>query len=334
MDSFQFTRVSDISQAIAAAARSSTAQQGAQVRFVAGGTTLIDLMKLNVERPQQVIDINSLPLDRVETLPDGGLKIGALVRNSDLAHHPAVVRDYAVLSEALLAGASGQLRNMATTGGNLLQRTRCVYFRDTATPCNKRQPGSGCSAIEGYNRALAILGTSEHCIATNPSDMNVALTALEATVRIQGAKGERSVPINDFFLLPGTTPDRETLLEPGDLITSVTLPAPAAGAKSVYLKLRDRASYEFALASAAVVADVETSRFKHIRIALGGVGTKPWRSFEAERALEGKPVNEVSFRSAAEAALHDAKPQSENGFKVELVKRCLVHALKLATQTV
>jgi xanthine dehydrogenase YagS FAD-binding subunit len=218
---------------------------------------------------------------------------------------------------------------MATTGGNLLQRTRCVYFRDTAMACNKREPGSGCSAINGYNRNLAILGTSEHCIATNASDMNVALAALEAIIHIRGVQGERSVPIHDFFLLPGDTPDRETVLEPGDLITHVTLPAPT-GAKSVYLKLRDRASYEFALASAAVVARVERNQFKHIRVALGGVGTKPWRSFEAEQALEGKTATEENFRSAAEAALRGAKPQSENGFKVELARRCLVHALKVA----
>src|SRR6202162_6398943 len=216
----------------------------------------IDLMKLNVERPQTVIDINGLPLDKVEALPDGGLKIGAVVRNSDLAYHAAVVRDYPVLSQALLSGASAQLRNMATTGGNLLQRTRCVYFRDTATPCNKREPGTGCSAIGAFNRTLAILGTSERCIATNPSDMNVALAALEATIHVQGTNGERGVPIADFHVLPGNTPQRETVLEPGDLITHVTLPPPAPGGRSFYLKLRDRASYEFALASAAVVITV------------------------------------------------------------------------------
>jgi xanthine dehydrogenase YagS FAD-binding subunit len=321
MDTFQFTRATDTAQAILAAARSSTAQQGAAVRFIAGGTTLMDLMKLNVERPEQVIDINSLPLNAVERLPNGGVKIGALVRNSDLAHHPVVMRDYAVLSQALLSGASGQLRNMATTGGNLLQRTRCVYFRDPATPCNKRQPGSGCAAIEGYNRTLAILGTSEHCIATNPSDMNVALTALEATIQLQGVNGERRIPIDEFFLLPGHTPDRETVLEAGDLVTNVVLPAPITGAKSVYVKLRDRASYEFALVSAAAVARVEAQTFRHIRIALGGVGTKPWRSIEAERALEGQPANETSFRAAATAALQGARPQSQNGFKVELAKR-------------
>jgi xanthine dehydrogenase YagS FAD-binding subunit len=260
------------------------------------------------------------------------LKIGALVRNSDLAHDPMVTNQYSVLSQALLAGASAQLRNMATTGGNLLQRTRCMYFRNGAMACNKREPGSGCSAIEGDNRSLAILGASKDCIATNPSDMNVALTALEAVVHIQGAKGERDVPIHEFFLLPGRTPQRENVLEPGDLITYVTLPPPRTGSKQVYLKLRDRASYEFALASAAIVAEVSAGTFTSVRVALGGVGTRPWRSVEAEKALIGKPADRKSFQHAADAALHDAQPQSENGFKVELAKRSIVHALTLATQ--
>jgi len=327
MEPFAFSRATDPGKAISAAAKSSTAQQGAEVRFVAGGTTLLDLMKLNVERPTQVIDINHLPLADVERTPDGGLKIGALVRNSALAHHPVVQRDYAVLSQALLSGASGQLRNMATTGGNLLQRTRCVYFRDTNMPCNKREPGSGCSAIEGFNRTLAILGTSEHCIATNPSDMNVALTALEATVVIRGTAGERRVPIGEFFLLPGDTPQRETVMMPGDLITHVILPRPHPGARSHYLKLRDRASYEFALASAAVVLAVEGGNITHARIAMGGVGTRPWRSPEAEKTLQGQSPNEQTFATAAAAALRPAKPQSQNSFKVDLAQRCLTHAL-------
>jgi xanthine dehydrogenase YagS FAD-binding subunit len=331
MKTFEFVRAKDEPAAIAAAAKSKTAQQGASVRFMAGGTTLVDLMKLNVEQPAHVVDINRLPLDKIEALPDGGLKIGATVRNSDLAHHAAVERDYAVLSQALLSGASGQLRNMATTAGNLLQRTRCVYFRETAMPCNKREPGSGCSAITGANRTLAILGTSEHCIATNPSDMNVALAALEATIHIHGVKGRRSIPIADFYLLPGDTPHRETVLEPGDLITHVTLPPPVPGAKSLYLKLRDRASYEFALASAAVIVSLKGDKIARARVALGGVGTKPWRSPEAEAALVGQPDKESTFRKAADAALHDAKPQSENGFKIELAKRCLAHALKMVT---
>ena len=333
MQSFEFLRANDASAAIAASASSNTAQHGASVRFVAGETTLLDLMKLNVERPVQVVDINRLPLDKIEQLPDGGLKIGATVRNSDLARHPIVQRDYAVLSQALLAGASAQLRNMATTGGNLLQRTRCMYFRDTSTPCNKREPGTGCSAIGGANRTLAILGTSEHCIATNPSDMNVALAALEATIHVQGSKGERSIPIADFHVLPGNTPQRETVLEPGDLITHVTLARPALGSRSFYLKLRDRASYEFALASTAVVITVADGQVTRARIALGGVGTKPWRSTEAEALLTGQPVGDSAFRRAAEVALRDAKPQSQNGFKVELAKRCIVYALKQATQS-
>jgi xanthine dehydrogenase YagS FAD-binding subunit len=303
------------------------------VRFLAGGTTLLDLMKLNVETPARVVDINRLPFAKVEATPDGGLRIGATVRNSDLAYHPTVRRDYLVLSEAILAGASAQLRNMATTAGNLLQRTRCMYFRDTAMPCNKREPGSGCPAIGGSNRTLAVLGTSESCIATNPSDMNVALAALEATVHVQGTKGTRAVPIGEFHLLPGQTPERETVLEPGDLITHVTLPPPVAGSKQLYLKLRDRASYEFALASAAVVLTVASGRVTRARVALGGVGTKPWRSPEAEAALVGQPAEAASFRRAAEAALRDARPQSENAFKIELAKRCLAHALHTATQS-
>jgi xanthine dehydrogenase YagS FAD-binding subunit len=332
MDAFKFTRASAVPQAVQLASASPTAQQGATVRFVAGGTTLLDLMKLDVERPKLVVDINRLPLDKVEKLPDGGLKIGALVRNSDLAHHPSVESGYPVLSQALLSGASAQLRNMATTGGNLLQRTRCMYFRNDAMACNKRQPGSGCSAIEGENRTLAILGTSKACIATNPSDMNVALTALEAIIHVQGSKGERDVSIRDFFLVPGDTPQRETVLEPGDLITHVTLPPPRAASKQHYLKLRDRASYEFALASAAIVAEVSGAKVTYVRVALGGVGTKPWRSLEAEKALVDQPATEASFRRAAEAALRDARPQSRNGFKVELAKRCITHALTLAIQ--
>src|SRR5438105_759369 len=326
MKTFEFTRPPDAGAAIATASHSKTAQQGADVRFIAGGTTLIDLMKLNVETPARVLDINRLPLDKIEPTPNGGLKIGATVRNSDLANHPTVRRDYAVLSQALLNGASAQLRNMATTAGNLLQRTRCMYFRDTAMPCNKREPGTGCPAITGANRMLAVLGTSEHCIASNPSDMCIAMAALEATIHVQGANGARAIAIGDSHLLPGSTPNRETVLEPGDLITHVTLPPPAAGNKQVYLKLRDRASYEFALASAAVVVTIAGGTVTRARIALGGVGTKPWRSPEAEAALAGQPANEANFRKAAVAALRDAKPQSENAFKIELAKRCLTHA--------
>lgn len=331
MHNFEFIRPADQAAAIATAAQSKTAQQGADVRFLGGGTTLIDLMKLNVETPARVLDINRLPFDRIEATPDGGVKIGAMVRNSDLANDAKVQKDYSVLSQAILQGASPQIRNMATVGGNLLQRTRCIYFRDTAMACNKREPGSGCPAITGHNRTLAIFGASQQCIATNPSDMCVALAALEATVHIQGTQRSRAVAFGDFHLLPGNTPDRETVLEPGDLITHVTLPRPIAPSKHVYLKLRDRASYEFALASAAVVLTIASGNITHARIALGGVGTKPWRSAEAESALTDKPANDRTCRQAAEAALRNAKPQSENKFKIELAKRCLTQALRVAT---
>ncbi len=330
MRSFEFIRPADPAEAVTAAAKARTAQQGADVRFLAGGTTLVDLMKLNVETPVRLLDINRLPFDRIEAMPDGGLRIGATVRNSELAHHPAVRRDYAALSAAILQGASAQLRNMATTAGNLLQRTRCVYFRDTKSACNKREPGTGCSAIDGFNRSLAVLGTSDNCIATNPSDMCVAMAALEATVHVQGARASRAIPFGAFHLLPGDTPHLETVLEPGDLITHVTLPPPVAGSRQVYLKLRDRASFEFALASAAVVLNVADGAVSRVRIALGGVGTKPWRSPEAEAALLGQPPSQANCRRAAEAALRDARPQTENGFKIELAKRCLAHALQMA----
>jgi xanthine dehydrogenase YagS FAD-binding subunit len=294
-------------------------------------------MKLHVERPSALIDINLLPLEKIEKLPNGGLRIGAMVRNSDLAWNPDVKESYAVLSQALLSGASPQLRNMATTGGNLLQRTRCQYFREPSagTPggygCNKRTPGTGCAAIAGYNRTEAILGTSDHCIATHPSDMCVAMAALEAVIQVEGPKGKRTIAFGDFHKLPGDTPHIENALEPGELVTYVDLPKPIEGSRSVYLKLRDRASYEFALASAAVVAKVESGHVRYIRVAMGGVGTKPWRSHEAEAALMGKPADPANFRKAAEAALAGARPQTENAFKVELAKRCLVRTFKMAT---
>ena len=336
METFKLMRAADADHAIRSARdtnNASTVRPGAPMRFLAGGTTLLDLMKLDVEQPSQVIDINRIGLDRIETTAQGGVRLGALVRNSDLARDPYIEEHYAVLSQALLSGASAQLRNMATTGGNLLQRTRCVYFRDVASACNKRQPGSGCSAMEGMNRNLAILGTSDHCIATNPSDMNVALTALEATIHIQGTSGERAVAIDDFFLLPGTTPQHETVVQPGDLITYVSLPPPMRGRRSVYLKLRDRASYEFALASAAVSVSLVAGQIEFARIAMGGIGTRPWRMREAEAALQGRAADRGTFRAAAEVALAGARPQSENGFKIELAKRCLTHALSLATQS-
>ncbi len=332
MELFELVTPSAVPEAVKAQSLSNTSQNGATVRFIAGGTNLIDYMKINVERPNKLVDINTLPLSSIEKTPDGGLKIGALARNADVANDATVKARYPVLSQALLAGASPQLRNMATTAGNLLQKTRCVYFRDTASACNKRQPGSGCSAIGGYNRMLAILGTSEHCIATNPSDQNVAFTALDATIHIEGTKGSRAVPIANFYVVPGATPQRETVLEPGDLITHITLPPQPANSKSVYLKLRDRASYEFALASAAVVLQLDASnRITHARVAMGGGGTKPWRSLEAETSLLHKPATATTFRAAAEAALHGAKPQSQNGFKIELAKRCVTHALTQAS---
>jgi xanthine dehydrogenase YagS FAD-binding subunit len=331
MQSFDLLRAPDAAAAIAAASGSPTAQQGASVRFLAGGTTLVDLMKLGVETPDRVVDINRLGLDGIERLADGGLRIGATVRNSDLAHHPIVQAAYPALSQAILAGASTQLRNAATTAGTLLQRTRCVYFRNIATACNKRAPGSGCSAIGGANRSLAVLGASAHCIATNPSDMAVAMMAFDAVIHTLGPDGERRIPITDFFLLPGDTPDRENVLRPGDLVTHVSLPPAIAGARSTYLKLRDRASYEFALVSAAVSVAVADGRISAARFALGGVGTRPWRVRAAETTLIDRPPGPELFRTAAGIALAGAQAQSQNGFKVELATRCLVHALRQVT---
>jgi xanthine dehydrogenase YagS FAD-binding subunit len=324
VDLFQYSKVSSVNDAV-----SGIAVSGA--KFVAGGTTLIDLMKLDVERPTALVDINPLPLDRIEAQATGGLKIGAMVRNSDLAHDAQVQKMYPVLSQALLSGASPQLRNMATTGGNLLQRTRCYYFRDTNYACNKRQPGSGCSAIDGYNRIHAVLGTSEHCIATHPSDMAVAMTALDATVHVTGPKGERKIPITQFYLLPGNTPDRENVLASEEIITHVSLPPLPPNAKSHYLKRRDRASYEFALASAAVIIELNGRRIQKAQVALGGVGTRPWRSPEAEHELAGHDATEKVFRAAANAAMRGAKARRNNGFKIELAKLTLVRALQTVT---
>jgi len=328
MQTFQYSKADTVDKALAL---------GVSGRFVAGGTTLVDLMKLEVERPQVLVDINALPLTKIEKLPTGGLRIGALVRNSDLAWDAEVEKSYPVLSQALLSGASPQLRNMATTGGNLLQRTRCAYFREptAGTPggygCNKRTPGTGCAALDGHHRGHAVLGTSEHCIATHPSDMCVAMAALEAVIHVEGPKGKRTIAFAGFHKLPGDTPQIENALEPGELVTYVDLPKLPEGARSVYLKLRDRASYEFALASAAVVAKLEGGQIRYIRVAMGGVGTKPWRSHEAEAALHGKAANESNFRAAAAAALAGAQPRGENAFKVELARRCLVRTLKMVT---
>ncbi len=328
MRQFELRRASSIEDAVLLGASSPTAQQGAAVRYLAGGTTLLDLMKLDIEHPAHVVQIGHLGLDRIEAAPDGGLSIGATVRNSDLAHDERVRRGYAVLSEALLSGASGQLRNMATTAGNLLQRTRCVYFRDTAMACNKREPGSGCDAMDGFNRNLALLGTSEHCIASNPSDMNVALVVLDARVHIAGLHGGRQVAIANFHLLPRDTPHIETPLVPGDLVTHVTLPPLAEGTRTGYLKLRDRASYEFALASCAVLLKVSGGIVEQVRLGLGGVATRPWRAVVSEHMLAGQPLTLANVEAAAAAALRDARPREGNAFKVELARRCIVQAIR------
>jgi xanthine dehydrogenase YagS FAD-binding subunit len=324
MEPFKFFRASDQHAAIGLLAGDRNA------KIIAGGTNMIDLMKLGIETPAQVIDINPLKMDEIETLSNGGVRIGALVKNSDLAYNPYIITHYLVLSEALLSGASPQLRNMATVGGNLLQRTRCPYFYDTSFPCNKRTPGSGCSAIDGYNRNNAVLGTSTQCIATHPSDMCVAMAALDAVIRVQGPKGVRTIPFANFHLLPGHTPHIETSLNHDEVITSVELPPLKQGGRSHYLKIRDRSSFEFALASAAVILDMDGGRINTARIALGGVGTKPWRGTLAEKVLAGAVANTQTFRTAAEAVMSAAKPYKYNAFKIELAKRTLVRALETA----
>jgi xanthine dehydrogenase YagS FAD-binding subunit len=329
MRPFDYLQASDIAEATGIVSAT------ADARFIAGGTTLVDLMKLNVETPRRLIDINSLArrdksLETVTSTPDGGLRIGALVRNSDLAWTTTVKERYPVLSEALLSGASGQIRNMATVGGNLMQRTRCYYFRDTAMPCNKRQPGTGCSAIDGHNRIHAVLGTSSQCIATSPGDMPVAMVALDAIVHVRGPRGERTIPLVDFHVAPGAHPERESVLTHGEMITAVEIPALSWARRSHYRKVRDRASYAFALASAAVALDLDGGRIRNARVALGGVGTKPWRSRLAEAALVGKAPTPAAFRAAAEAELKGAVPHKENAFKIELAKRTMVRALTTA----
>jgi xanthine dehydrogenase YagS FAD-binding subunit len=318
---FAYQRAESVADAINLHARNPAS------RFLGGGTNLIDLMKYGVERPDTLIDVTRLPLTRIEPIAGGGLRIGALVRNSDLAADRAVVSGYPVLSEAILHGASPQLRNMATTGGNLMQRTRCYYFYDTAFPCNKREPGSGCSAIGGHNRIHAVLGQSESCIAVNPSDMSVALAALDAVVRVEGPRGPRTIPIVDFHRLPGESPQIDTNLQRDELITAVDLPASPVAARSHYIKVRDRASYAFALVSAAVAFDAQDGTIRSARIALGGVAHKPWRAAEAERSLAGQRANEESFRRAAELALTGARGYEHNTFKIELAKRTIVRAL-------
>jgi xanthine dehydrogenase YagS FAD-binding subunit len=322
MKPFSYSRATDAGQAVGNLSVFNT-------KVLGGGTNLLDLMKMGVETPDAIIDINRLPMAAVEELPGGkGLRIGALARNSDVAEHPLIRARYPVLSEAFLAGASPQLRNMATVGGNLLQRTRCYYFYDPAFPaCNKRNPGSGCGALEGYNRIHAILGQSEHCIATHPSDMCVALAALDAVIHVRSTRGEREIQFADFHRLPGDTPERETNLGRDELITAVDLPASSFAKQSHYLKVRDRASYAFALVSVAAALEVENGTIKTARIALGGVAHKPWRAYEAEELLVGKPADPASFQAAAEAALAKAKGYTYNEFKIELARRTIVRAL-------
>ena len=328
MNPFAYSRATDADQAVTAI---SSKPQG---KFLGGGTNLIDLMKMGVETPNELVDINRLPLGQIEELPDKRVRIGALARNSDVAEHELVKTRYPFLAEALLSGASPQLRNMATVGGNLLQRTRCYYFYDPAFPaCNKRKPGSGCGALNGYNRIHAILGQSDQCIATHPSDMCVALAALDAILRVRGASGEREIAFADFHRLPGDTPERDTNLGPGELIIAVDLPAMPFAARSHYLKVRDRASYAFALVSVAAALDLgPAKRINDARIALGGVAHKPWRAHVAEKKLIGQEANEETFRAAAEAELAAAKGYKYNSYKIEVAKRAIVRALSIVAE--
>jgi len=324
MKAFDYAKPSADTEAIRAG-------QAASARFIAGGTLLVDLLRLDVERPDVVIDLNGLPYTGLD-IGAGQLRIGALVRNSDLAAHPEVIASFPALAQALLSGASPQIRNMATLGGNLLQRTRCPYFRDVAVDaCNKRKPGSGCAAIGGYSRTHAVLGVSDQCIAAHPSDMCVALLALDAQVHTRGARGERVLSLADFHTLPGAHPERESVLEPGELVTGISLTQSELAKHSVYVKARDRASYAFALASAAVALELDGNQVRQARVALGGVSSKPWRCPEVEQALIGKPATPASFTAAAALAMRDAKTTADNGFKVELARRVIVRALSLVS---
>jgi xanthine dehydrogenase YagS FAD-binding subunit len=323
---FQYARASDVADAVRRMAADPDA------KFIAGGTNLIDLMKEDVERPSRLIDISRLPLKAVEETADGGARIGALVPNSDLAYHPVIERRYPLLASALLAGASQQLRNMATTGGNLLQRTRCYYFYDIATPCNKREPGTGCSAIDGTNRIHAILGANESCIATHPSDMCVALAALDARVRATGPAGERTIAFQDFHRLPGSTPQTDTNLAPNEIVTAVELPPRGFASNYTYLKIRDRLSYAFALVSVAAALELDGGTIREARLALGGVAHKPWRDAAAEAALRGQPADQAAFTRAADVLLRDARGYAHNSFKIELASRAIVRALTQAAR--
>jgi len=326
MNPFHYTRASDVADAI----RQITADPAA--KFIAGGTNLIDLMKYDVEHPARLVDISHLPLRSIEETPGGGLRIGALVPNSDLAYHPLIAQRYPLIASAILAGASQQLRNMASTGGNLLQRTRCFYFYDAVTPCNKRQPGSGCSAMSGINRINAVLGTSEACIATHPSDLCVALAALEAIVHVAGAAGPRTIAFSDFHRLPGNTPQRDTNLEPTEIITAIELPPKGFGTNYSYLKIRDRLSYAFALVSVAAALDLDGDTIREARLALGGVAHKPWRVTAAEAALRGQPAGAGAFAQAADLVLHGAKGFGHNDFKIGLARRAIVRTLSQAAR--
>jgi xanthine dehydrogenase YagS FAD-binding subunit len=306
--------------------RQATSDFGQSSGFIAGGTTLIDLMKLEVMTPSQLVDINRLPMRGIELTSDG-LRIGALEKMSDVAEHPAVIANYPVISQALLKSASAQLRNMASMGGNLLQRTRCGYFRDVSTPCNKRQPGSGCPAIDGWNRTHAILGTSSSCVATHPSDLAVALVALDASILLQSGNNDRLVKLDDFYHVPGETPDQENQLKSGELITEIRVPRLPWAQRSAYLKVRDRESYEFALTSVAVALDIDANNVRDARVAAGGVGTKPWNLPKVREALIGRPLNQQTFEAAAKLATEGAKPLRHNAFKVELVQRTIIRAL-------
>jgi xanthine dehydrogenase YagS FAD-binding subunit len=300
-------------------------------KFLAGGTNLIDLMKEDVERPDELVDIGRLTFTQIKTLPNGSISIGALAKNTDTANHPLIRQNIPLLTQAILSGATAQIRNMATNGGNLLQRTRCQYFYDTAMPCNKREPGSGCGALEGFNRIHAIFGWSEKCIAVHPSDMCVALAALDATVKVRGADGkERSIPFADLHRLPGDTPEKDTNLAPVDLITEIEIPKNNFSARSCYLKVRNRSSYDFALVSVAAGLEMDGDKIKQARIAMGGVAHKPWRAMEAEKFLVGKSAVEANFREAAQAEVKNAKPLEHNKFKVELARRTMVRALTQA----
>jgi xanthine dehydrogenase YagS FAD-binding subunit len=325
---FDYRRAEDIESAVATVAASPRAA------FLGGGTNLVDHMKLGLTQPNLLVDVTRLPFDRIEPLPGGGLRVGAGVRNSDLAADPAIRREYPVLSQAVLAGASTQLRNLATTGGNLLQRTRCGYFQDVTTPCNKREPGTGCSALDGYTRDHAILGASQACVATHPSDMAVALIALDALVEITGPDGDRSIPIAELHRLPGDLPQHDTILAHGDLITAVDLPDLRVAKNSKYRKVRDRASYAFALVSVAAALELDGGTVTDVRIAFGGVAHKPWRARLAEEELRGGRATKEDFRRAANVELKQAKPLRDNGFKVPMARNTLVSVLRELTSEV